>query len=149
MKLYSVVYTIGCYDDQEWTLMGVFSSREKAEEFINLKCSEVDPESKREEWLIDNQRVKARYEDIISDIRKDLQAKTEADEKAYKRGSLMYHQAEIIGLQSSINYYENILKNFEASLTDEGLNAWAKDRFRPLCSSGFEIIEGDIDQEIL
>ncbi len=50
MDLFCVTHKHEEYSDSTWQLLGVFSSKKLAQDYIDEKCTQLDPTTKFEEW---------------------------------------------------------------------------------------------------
>lgn len=141
MKVYLVVYEYGEYSDRGWSFMGAYSSKEKAQAFIDKKCEKIDPESKREEYLAHLSYLKKRRIEMIEEAKKSIE-ETLVEKKRWEMKDPNWGNGRLKRLQGSLNALE---KDIYPEPTLENYVRW---HYRQFDARDFDILEREVDQEI-
>lgn len=147
-KVFSVVYDVGSYSDRSVNLLGVFSSEERAQAFIDEKSYRPDAESKREEWLLTKQsdlliRIKRKEDGLYS-----LNTTLVLYEKEVKRvGNPDFHRNNIKRTKEYIDSLTNSDPNIEPYYL-QTLEAYVSSKYWSADKNDFSILESTLDVEI-
>jgi hypothetical protein len=151
MKIYTVVYEYGEYSDKGWSLMGNFSSEEKAREFISKSCEKVDPESKREEWekSVKTNRERVYQQFQIQEVEHRLAIKNAQDERSERiHRDPNYNQGKIARLNFSLDRIVKAIAAGPAEIYQPDLETYMRLNYGRPETSDMDIIETELDEEI-
>lgn len=112
--IYNVIYDVGDYSDRSWHLMGSFSSKEKAEAFIEKECFVPEPDSVREEHQVWLEKTKREYKEqslqnSIDSLKSCQKTLTERREQKKLAKDPNWGETSIRKLKDAIEIHENTI----------------------------------------